>query len=279
MVFSEADEKRLEALKVSLEQARAGTHSRIVQEEKRLRSVKGSKFGKVESLRDFRLAIVQTTFEKVKSEAEDEYHREKGNVQDKLVQDVIDRQRRHTKVEAPELRAVTRKMRNARGEAVSAPATAKGKREAKMAAAAIPLRQGEVEEDFEAMATAVHNLAPHLEIDLEIEVAPSKRGRPVEPVRSRGMPEPSGPKRKRADFDFKGKSRAEVSGARITVWYEEELNGRKVDVPYQGVVNSCDPREGLYVKFEGSPEEMLITNEDDWRWGAHSRKPPESSRK
>ena len=69
------------------------------------------------------------------------------------------------------------------------------------------------------------------------------------------------------------------SGARITVWYEEELNGRKVDVPYQGVVNSCDPREGLYVKFEGSPEEMLITNEDDWRWGAHSRKPPESSRK
>ena len=59
MVFSEADEKRLEALKVSLEQARAGTHSRIVQEEKRLRSVKGSKFGKVESLRDFRLAIVQ----------------------------------------------------------------------------------------------------------------------------------------------------------------------------------------------------------------------------
>ena len=182
-------------------------------------------------------------------------------------------------MEAPELRAVTRKMRNARGEAVSAPATAKGKREAKMAAAAIPLRQGDVEEDFEAMATAVHNLAPHLEIDLEIEVAPSKRGRPVEPVRSRGMPEPSGPKRKRADFDFKGKSRAEVSGARITVWYEEELNGRKVDVPYQGVVNSCDPREGLYVKFEGSPEEMLITNEDDWRWGAHSRKPPESSRK
>ena len=102
-------------------------------------------------------------------------------------------------------------------------------------------------------------------------------GRPVEPVRSRGMPEPSGPKRKRADFDFKGKSRAEVSGARITVWYEEELNGRKVDVPYQGVVNSCDPREGLYVKFEGFPEEMLITNEDDWRWGSHQRKPPEGT--
>ena len=25
--------------------------------------------------------------------------------------------------------------------------------------------------------------------------------------------------------------------------------------------------------FEGFPEEMLITNEDDWLWGTHSRKP------
>jgi len=46
--------------------------------------------------------------------------------------------------------------------------------------------QGEVEEDFEAMAAAVHQLAPHLEIDLEMEVAPSKRLRPVEAVRSHG---------------------------------------------------------------------------------------------
>ena len=102
-----------------------------------------------------------------------------------------------------------------------------------------------------------------------------------------------------------------------------------MDVPYVGVVNSCDPREGagvaigegggriascqprpsstslplhvhtpprthlpsssspettcapvpagLYVKFDSSPEEMLITNEDDWRWGSHSRKPPETA--
>ena len=74
-----------------------------------------------------------------------------------------------------------------------------------------------------------------------------------------------------------GKPRAEVSGARITVWYEEEHGGRKMDVPYMGVVNSCDPREGLYVKFDNFAEEMLITNEDDWRWGSHSRKPPETS--
>ena len=101
------------------------------------------------------------------------------------------------------------------------------------------------------------------------------RLRPVDAVLpKRPLDGASGKRQRRGDFDFKGKARAEVSGARITVWYEEEHGGRKMDVPYVGVVNSCDPREGLYVKFEGFPEEMLITNEDDWQWGSHSRKPP-----
>jgi hypothetical protein len=372
MVMGDAQEKRLEVLKVSLEQARAGKHPRIVAEDKRLKAQKAEKLAKATKLRDFRLGMVQvrwvhppavrvqrraacappvlrllsappppplprsslcllqTHFEAEKKQAEEEFNREKGALQDKMVQDIVERQRRHTKVDAPELRAVTRKMRTLRGEQPAQPGKG-GKRETKAATSAIPLRQvssdriprlemaltcagilacsclyrtqtwgthrpvgripasppafcppvliqGEVEEDFEAMATAVHNLAPHLEIDLEMEVAPSKRLRPVEPVR-RGVPDPGPPgKRRRADFDFKGKVRNEVPGARITVWYEEEHNGRKTDVPYQGVVSTCDAREGLYVKFEGSPEEMLITNEDDWRWGAHTRKPPESSR-
>lgn len=75
-----------------------------------------------------------------KKQAEDELNREKANLQDKMVQDVIERQRRHTKVEAPELRAVTRKMRTLRGETPAAPAKG-GKREAKAASSAIPLRQ------------------------------------------------------------------------------------------------------------------------------------------
>ena len=60
---------------------------------------------------------------------------------------------------------------------------------------------------------------------------------------------------------------------------EEDKHGRKVDVPYIGIVKSCDPREGLCVQFDSyEDQEMLITNEDDWRWGSHSggRKPPES---
>ena len=137
----------------------------------------------------------------------------------------------------------------------------------------------------EAMSTDVAKYAPNLDIDLELEVAPNKRLRPVEAVRPSvrldGQSGPPAGKRKRGDFDFKGKPRAEVSGARITVWYEEEdKNNRKVDVPYIGIVKSCDPREGLYVQFESyEDQEMLITNEDDWRWGSHSggRKPPERS--
>ena len=58
------------------------------------------------------------------------------------------------------------------------------KRDAKTSyTAAIPLRQGDVEEDFEVMANDVQKYAPNLDIDLEIEVAPNKRLRPVEAVR------------------------------------------------------------------------------------------------
>ena len=36
----------------------------------------------------------------------------------------------------------------------------------------------------------------------------------------------------------------------------------QMDVPYIGIVKSCDPREGLYVQFESyEDQEMLITNE------------------
>ena len=144
----------------------------------------------------------------------------------------------------------------------------------------VALLQGEVEEDFESMAQLAGNYAPTLELDLELDVQPSKRMRPVEAVRQTKPNASEGVRRqRRGDFDFKGKPRSELAGARITVWYEEDHGGRKMDVPYVGVVNSCDPREGLYVKFEGFPEEMLITNEDDWRWGSHSRKPPSEPRR
>lgn len=84
--------------------------------------------------------LFQTHFEAEKKQAEEEFNREKGVLQDKMVQDIIERQRRHTKLDAPELRAVTRKMRTLRGEQPSQPGKG-GKRETKAATSAIPLRQ------------------------------------------------------------------------------------------------------------------------------------------
>ncbi|KAL1520483.1 hypothetical protein AB1Y20_022063 [Prymnesium parvum] len=268
-----------DALLRELEQAKAGTHARMIGEEKRLSVLTASRLQQVEQLRQLALDAVNAHFEQERAAAEEAFNHERSALQDRLVEDVVARQRRHTKMEAPELRAVTRKMRQLRGETAANASKASSKRDLKGGSNAAPLRQGEVEEDFEQMASLAAQLAPSLDIDLEIEVQPNKRLRPVEAARPAARADGPGSKRaaRRGDFDFKGKPRAEVSGARITVWYEEEHGGRKMDVPYVGVVNSCDPREGLYVKFDSSPEEMLITNEDDWRWGSHSRKPPESS--
>ena len=212
--------------------------------------------------------------------AQDEFAREKSSLQIALQEQVIERQRRTSKVEAPELRAVTRQMRTMRGQTAAAPKAA-GKRDAKgaLSGATPPLRQGEVEEDFEEMQQHAQRLAPHLDIDLDIDVQPHKRLRPVEAVRPTARMEASASqgrsgRGRRADFDFKGKSRLEVANARITVWYEEEHYGRKTDVPYVGVVKFGDPREGLYVQFENYDGEMLITNEDDWRWVRRAPRPP-----
>ncbi|KAJ1620477.1 hypothetical protein T492DRAFT_888620, partial [Pavlovales sp. CCMP2436] len=44
------------------------------------------------------------------------------------------------------------------------------------------------------------------------------------------------------------------------------------DVPYQGTVTSLK-KEGLAVRFDGSPdEEEVITNDDEWLWGEHKKK-------
>ena len=269
-----------------LAKAHAGTHPRVQAEEKRLLALKQERLKRAQALRQSRLAVVDKELAAEQQTAQDEFAREKSSLQIALQEQVIERQRRTSKVEAPELRAVTRQMRTMRGQTAAAPKAA-GKRDAKgaLSGATPPLRQGEVEEDFEEMQQLAQRLAPHLDIDLDIDVQPHKRLRPVEAVRPTARMEASASqgrsgRGRRADFDFKGKSRLEVANARITVWYEEEdKHGRKVDVPYIGIVKSCDPREGLYVQFDSyEDQEMLITNEDDWRWGSHSggRKPPES---
>ena len=212
---------------------------------------------------------------------EDEFNRERSIVQDRLAHELMERQKRSSKglEDMNAVRAMTRRYRQTRGADPGMATKAASKRDIKGTAQAVPLRQGDVEEDFETMMELASTINPSVEVSfMEIDFRGRDRQRPVDAVPpKRPLDGASGKRQRRGDFDMKGKARAEVSGARITVWYEEEHGGRKMDVPYVGVVNSCDPREGLYVKFEGFPEEMLITNEDDWRWGSHSRKPPEGS--
>jgi hypothetical protein len=291
-----------ELLQKELDQAHAGTHQRQKGEEKRLTALKATRVRRAEQLRQLRIEQIDQQFDAVRREvrpapsalrarplglpawadcvgvqAEEEFNREKSTLQDRLYQEVVERQRR-TSSKAEDMnsiRAMTRRYRQTRGDAAAA-AKPINKREIKGTTTAVPLRQGEVEEDFETMTVLAEHINPTMEASfMEIEGRARDRLRPVDAVLpTRPLDGAGGKRQRRGDFDFKGKARAEVSGARITVWYEEEHGGRKMDVPYVGVVNSCDPREGLYVKFEGFPEEMLITNEDDWQWGSHSRKPP-----
>ena len=216
-------------------------------------------------------------------QVEEDYSRERVIIQDRLTQELKDRQKKSSKSQEDmnALRAMTRRYQQTRGADPALATKAGSKRDlvVKGSAQAVPLRQGEVEEDFELMMEQATAINPSVDIGfMEIDFRARDRQRPVDSVMTKRPLDGAGGKRqRRGDFDMKGKPRAEVSGARITVWYEEEHGGRKMDVPYMGVVNSCDPREGLYVKFDNFAEEMLITNEDDWRWGSHSRKPPETS--
>ena len=87
-----------------------------------------------------------------------------------------------------------------------------------------------------------------------------------------------------AAIDLRGLSAAEARGQQLTVWYEEEQERPagsgtmvNVDVPYIGRVLGLHPREGLSAQFsttfEGKPEVLSISDEDDWAWGARQVKP------
>ena len=89
-----------------------------------------------------------------------------------------------------------------------------------------------------------------------------------------------------AVIDLRGLTVGEAKGSYLTVWYEEEQDGKgKVDVPYVGVVIGVSlAQKGLTVRFDkvllpdGSAEVMPVTNEDDWLWGVHQTKPGKGGR-
>ena len=85
-------------LERELEQAKGGTHPRIVAEEKRLTGLKVGLAAKADQLRTYRLSIVEAQFESERRISEEVFAREKGIVQNRLIEEVIDRQKRHSKV-------------------------------------------------------------------------------------------------------------------------------------------------------------------------------------
>ena len=259
-----------------LEQAKAGTHHRIRSEEKRLGEQMKFRVKEAEEKRQVLLAVADVQYQNTVAEAEEEYNREKQVLTDQVATTVIERHKR-TAVSAQDqnsLRICQRRYKQTRSDAAVA-TKAVPNRDKKITAYAQPLLGAEVEEDCEAMAKLAEAINPSLDVSgLEVEMKEKDRDKPMQVVKKATADTISAKRPRRADFNFKGKARGDVSGSKITVWYEEEHGGRAIDVPYIGIVNSSDPREGLYVKFDDYPEEMLITNEDDWRWGAHSRKPP-----
>ena len=105
---------------------------------------------------------------------------------------------------------------------VAPPIKPKSARDAKTSlSSAIPLQMGQVEEDFEVMATDMAKYAPNLDIDLELEVAPNKRLRPVEAVRPSVRldgPPPSSTGKRKCD-------RA------VTAWHSRGLGGGGPPLP------------------------------------------------
>lgn len=87
-----------ESLQRELEQVKHGTHPRLSGEEKRLAAVTAERIRRAERLRQLALDSVNAHYEQEKSAAEEAFNHEKSALQDRLMEDVVARQRRHTKV-------------------------------------------------------------------------------------------------------------------------------------------------------------------------------------
>ena len=51
---------------------------------------------------------------------------------------------------------------------------------------------------------------------------------------------------------LKGLAPSEARGSRVTVWYEEKVGDKLVDVPYTGTVLSIGSRDGMSVRFDNA---------------------------
>lgn len=96
-------------------------------------------------------------------------------------------------------------------------------------------------------------LLPDSDCDEEICAWHQKRARYIKLMDAQG-----------GRMDLKGRSPAQISGAKLVVNYDEDGYGG--GVPYEAVaLQLTAPCDAMWVRF-GNGEQLLLTDEDDWKW-------------
>ena len=66
-------------------------------------------------------------------------------------------------------------------------------------------------------------------------------------------------------MDLKGRTPAQIPGARLTVSYDEDGSGK--GVPYEAIGQEIgETADAMWVCFLGNDEMIKVTDEDDWNW-------------
>lgn len=295
----------------------SGTHKTLKTELSKLEAAMRQRVAMAEAVSEYKVSLFKKQFDAEIETAESEHGKQTEALREQYLDSLHEKLRRCQNafnVDLAEMRAVTRRVRRRDGEPAP-PVNSRGAKGASFSNFHGSLQQAEIMEDLEAMNSAMnknHSIrddrSEASESDASSKPA-TKRAktdgrdqkrsqsgssrsttRGISPVNEDARTDiapPIKPKDSRART-ITGtclggvRTREEAMGEIITVWYEETYNGRKVDVPYTGVVTKLQPLKGknpdnygLYVKFDGDEEddeELVINNDDEWAWGKHQSK-------
>jgi len=263
-------------MEAELRQIREGLHPEFKRERQQLEEDARQRRAEIKDTIDRRTRAAEEAFAAERAAAERAYKHEEDALRERLLNDFEERRKRSDEGrfegQLSQIRAAEmRKMRTRSDVDTNAAAQHNPANKAKIHGMQYALKPQEVHDDLEELQRGYALIQRQMEEAAHHEEAPAKVRRTAEPKAS--APRKPAP-RKAPEFDLKGKTLAEVTGQRITVWYEESSNRGKVDVPYPGRVTG-HKKDGLTVRFDGSPEdeEELITNDDEWLWGEHRKKP------
>uniref|UniRef100_A0A7R9ULA8 Uncharacterized protein n=1 Tax=Diacronema lutheri TaxID=2081491 RepID=A0A7R9ULA8_DIALT len=273
-------------MEVELRQIREGLHPTLKAELRKLEEARQRQKAEAQALRESRERLADEDFERERKAAEADFKAEEESLRERFLLEFEERRRRTDEGrfdgQFSQMRAAAiRKMRtrsnvDAAGGAAAANPAARAKREKlPWAAVQFALKQSEVHDDFEELQRSQALSLRHAEDAAAAEEAQAAKKPRVAPEQTKAAAARKAGARgkQQPELNMKGKAPSEASGSRITVWYEETTTRGKQDVPYVGTVTGLK-KDGLAVRFDGSPDdEELITNDDEWLWGEHKKKP------